>query len=576
MSRVSLLVGTLFLVAIAAAPAGADPRDEINSAIQKTSKLDNYTWVINDDANFDMRPEQFFLPERPSPIVVQLQPGDFGYLFWLGGAVQNDGLASMTVETGWRKTHQFVRAFMKHGRMVLDAGDGWKSDSQIQMPADDQFSQQDVAPIAVLVSRYFHYANAASFLLDKTVNLRNPPWGESGGNAATYVGDLADAVSKRFVPPPQYKIYGRDLYFPVRDDKATASYVIERGILVQFRVEVKADGGVFFRSLTASLSNIGSTSIALPDSAVAPLNRTDKPKPPPRLGVVVGLDEYYNHQMWNGRQFAYTWEDAGSLGFSKFGEIWKSEGASLASLHESPTRPDLDHFSIYIIASPSNEQNAGDHRPNYIEPPAIDAIASWVQDGGTLVLLGNSNGNCELHHLNALAGRFGIGFNADSSSTVPKPANTTVDWHDEKVATFPEKVDFWPMPMEHRGFPHHVLFKDVKMIYIKDYCTLKVQNPYETLLMVEHAWRFEEPIRPPPGFAWQVSASMIIRGTGKLDSVMAISHFGKGFVFAVGSPWLFNRSLSATLAGQPNDNPKAAENLVGWLYTISFPPRATN
>ena len=238
-------------------------------------------------------------------------------------------------------------------------------------------------------------------------------------------------------------------------------------------------------------------------------------------GKVVGLDQFFNHQVRDGVQFHYIWDDTKLSGYSKFAKVWEQYGAMLAKLTQAPTRNDLDRISIYIIVNPSTE-NAAHHQPNYIGPDAIDAIAGWVNDGGVLALFANDKNNCEFEHLNQLAGRFGIQFNGDLRNAVPTH-------RDMARGIFSD-------------LPDHPLFKDVKMIYMKEISTLTVQDPAKPLL----------------------TADKQDGGQGK-DVIMATAHYGKGLVFAVGDPWFYNEYIDVKTPDLPIENRKAAENLARWL-----------
>jgi len=50
---------------------------------------------------------------------------------------------------------------------------------------------------------------------------------------------------------------------------------------------------------------------------------------------------------------------------------------------------------------------------------------------------------------------------------------------------------------------------------------------------------------------------------------MASSQYGKGFVFAVGDPWLYNEYIDNRKLPEGFENKKAAENLFEWLLSKS-------
>ncbi|HTS15947.1 MAG TPA: DUF4350 domain-containing protein [Verrucomicrobiae bacterium] len=249
-------------------------------------------------------------------------------------------------------------------------------------------------------------------------------------------------------------------------------------------------------------------------------------------GKVVGLDHFFNHQEHDGKAFHYLWEDTANSGYSKFGEVWRQYGATLTSLEKAPTLSDLRKFSVYIIVNPNTPAKAAGGKPNYIQPADIDAVASWVKDGGVLALFANDKNNCEFEHLNQLSQRFGITFNDDLRNEVP-------DKNDRSPGTFSSAL-----------FPDHPLFKDVKMIYMKEICTLGVKTPAKPLLIAPRQ-----------------------HGEGT-DIIMATAQFGKGLVFAVGDPWLYNEYIDVTSPNLTIENRKAAMNLAQWLLASSSPPQA--
>lgn len=249
-------------------------------------------------------------------------------------------------------------------------------------------------------------------------------------------------------------------------------------------------------------------------------------------GKVVGLDYYYNHQERDGKPFHYIWEDTALSGYSRFGDVWKQYGATLGKLEKAPTVEDLRKFSVYIIVNPNTPAKAASGKPNYIQPADIDAIVSWVRDGGVLALFANDKNNCEFEHLNQLSQRFGITFNQDLRNEVPNA-------RDRSPGTFTSAQ-----------FPEHPLFKDVKMIYMKEICTLGVKDPAKPLLIADKQ-----------------------KGEGK-DIIMATSQFGKGLVFAVGDPWLYNEYIDVSSPNLTLENRKAAMNLAHWLLSTSSPPQA--
>jgi unsaturated rhamnogalacturonyl hydrolase len=278
------------------------------------------------------------------------------------------------------------------------------------------------------------------------------------------------------------------------------------------------------RRILALLSLLVSTSIAGAQATTAPA---------PGAGRVIGEDYFFNHQVRNGKQFHYIWDDATINGYSKFGAVWKQYGATLASLPTSPTRADLDHFSVYVIVNPSTVKNAADHQPNFMTSDAADVIAGWVHDGGVLAMFANDKNNCEIPHFNILSQRFGITFNNDLRNEVPSARDRKPGCFD--VSTYQDQP----------------LFNGVTQFYVKEICTLEVKDPAQALLVADNE-----------------------QHTGK-DIIIATAHYGKGFVFAIGDPWVYNEYIDVkSTPGTNIQNRKAAENLVQWLLSQSSLPAA--
>ena len=228
----------------------------------------------------------------------------------------------------------------------------------------------------------------------------------------------------------------------------------------------------------------------------------------------VGLDYFYNNEYKNNKRYHYIWEDHDNSGFSELGKIIKRYGADIDSIPTAPSLNILKKYNIYIIVDPDTPEETA--KPNYIETAAIKDITAWVKKGGILVLLANDSANCEFTHLNKLTEEFGIHFNEDSENRV-SGKNYDIGKFD--------------------GLPDHPLFKDVKKIFLKEISTIKLSK----------------------------NAIPVLKQKGKV--FMAASQYGKGFVFAVGDPWLYNEYIDNRKLPEDFDNFRAAENLFGWLLS---------
>jgi unsaturated rhamnogalacturonyl hydrolase len=235
--------------------------------------------------------------------------------------------------------------------------------------------------------------------------------------------------------------------------------------------------------------------------------------------VRVGLDNWFNNETHatTGLPFHYLWNDSADSGFSRWGEIFVQKGAQLLTL-KKPEKNILKAIDIYIIVDPDsiNETAA----PNYIMPDDAKTIEEWVKKGGVLLLLANDSKHCGLSHLNALTSRFGMIFN--------------------NVMLHPVTNNQYEMGA-YTGLPDHPLFKDLKKIYMKEVASINLEG----------------------------NATAVLKDNGQ--AVMAECRYGKGFVFAVGDPWIYNEYIDHERLPSDFENRKAAENLSVYLISKTKP-----
>ncbi|UAY53713.1 glycoside hydrolase family 88 protein [Ferruginibacter albus] len=228
------------------------------------------------------------------------------------------------------------------------------------------------------------------------------------------------------------------------------------------------------------------------------------------------LDSYYNNEKKTDEatgqtiSWHYKWDETPNSGFSFLGGIFNSYGATTSTLYEAPTAANLKNADIYIIVDPDIPKE----NPNtkYIEPGDTTAIINWVKGGGVLVILLNDTGNAEFDHTNALTKSFGIQFNKDSRNHVD--ANK---FEMGKITGQPP------------------LFRKAKNLYLKEISTLTVKAPAMALLKDNN------------------------------DIIMASAKIGKGTVFAVGDPWLYNEYVDGRKLPAEYQNFTAAQELAQWL-----------
>lgn len=229
------------------------------------------------------------------------------------------------------------------------------------------------------------------------------------------------------------------------------------------------------------------------------------------------LDYFFNHEVKKDKsgkevRFHYTWEDQTLNGFSMLGDLFLKEGLKIKSLNAAPTASNLKGNDIYIIVDPDNQKESPN--PNLIGPDHIKAITDWVKAGGVLVLFANDSANTNLIQLNDLSKKFGITFTNQSRNMVK---NGKLEMGEVNV------------PNDNAVFPSS------KKFYLKEISVLSLRPPAKALIMEQS------------------------------DVIMATARYGKGTIFAVGDPWLYNEYVDGTRIPAEYENYKGAAELVKWL-----------
>ncbi len=233
-------------------------------------------------------------------------------------------------------------------------------------------------------------------------------------------------------------------------------------------------------------------------------------------GETVMVDAWFNSQQRQNaaghkEYFHYKWSDHSDSGFSLLGDFFTSQGATLGTLYEAPTRDRLKDAQFYIIVSPDNP--AKNPHPHYMQPRDADQVAEWVKQGGVLVLMENDPANADIAHLDLLADRFGIHF-------------------DDVLKHHVIGDQFAPgyIPVSGGG----PIFQHSHMLYMKDTCAISLKYPAKALL------------------------------EDKTGIVMATAKYGKGTVVAIVDPWLYNEYTEHRNPA-PQDNYEAGKEFVSWL-----------
>lgn len=234
-------------------------------------------------------------------------------------------------------------------------------------------------------------------------------------------------------------------------------------------------------------------------------------------GKTVLLDNFFNNEWRKGpsgaqEPFHYIWEERDHNGYYFLGNLFEQYGAKLKTLKAAPTAANLSKASVYVIVDADTEKETV--QPNYMTVTYATTIAHWVKGGGVLVLLGNNSVNAEQVHINLLAEKFGVRFNGDDQLMV-KGNN----YEQGEV-------------MIDSGNP---IFKAGRSLYIKEISSLTVKAPAKTIVKT------------------------------KDFDVMATAQLGKGKVFVLGDPWIYNEYVDGRKLPAKYENFNAATDLVKWL-----------
>lgn len=240
------------------------------------------------------------------------------------------------------------------------------------------------------------------------------------------------------------------------------------------------------------------------------------PVTPIGKGRHVVIDNYFNNEWRQGpagrEHWHYTWDDRSNGGYHFLGNIFQQYGAHISSLTAAPTASNLKKASVYIIVDPDTEKETA--HPNYMNVVAAKSIASWVKSGGVLVMLANNQGNCDMQHFNILANLFGIRFNDDNQFMVKND-----NYSEGEI----------PIPAS------NLIFKTTKNIFLKEISSLQLSAPAIPALQQQDM------------------------------NIMALARYGKGTVFALGDPWIYNEYIDGRKLPLRYENYKAAHEWVQFL-----------
>ena len=238
-------------------------------------------------------------------------------------------------------------------------------------------------------------------------------------------------------------------------------------------------------------------------------------------GKTILLDSYFNNEhdkdaFGNARSSHYKWEEKSNGGFYSWSQMLQRSGFKTATTYEAPGASALKNAAAYVIVDPDIPKENPDTK--FMDEAAAKTIYDWVWNGGTLILLLNDSGNCDLKHMNILTQKLGFTFNSDSRNHVEG-----------------KKFEQGALNFE-TGNP---VFKTARKVYLKEISTITIQKNK------------------------QVQTVYADKG----DILMVISRVGTGKVFAVGDPWIYNEYVDGRKLPADFDNFKAMQDIADWIST---------
>ncbi|MBC7652061.1 MAG: glycoside hydrolase family 88 protein [Deinococcales bacterium] len=239
-------------------------------------------------------------------------------------------------------------------------------------------------------------------------------------------------------------------------------------------------------------------------------------------GKTITIDHYFNSEVKKDiigvqKPYHYVWEQLDLNGFSLLGNVFNGYGVTTETLYQAPTTTNLKKSDIYLIVDADGIND--NPKANFVTEKDAQVVYNWVKAGGVLIILHNDKPNADFEYFNTVTEKFGIHFNDDSRNKV------TALQYDMGALYFTS--------------PTQPIFKTAKKVYLKELSTLKLTAP----------------------------ATSVYTNNG--DIIMAVSKVGKGTVFAVGDPWMYNEYTDGRKLPADFDNFKAANDLARWAIQQS-------
>lgn len=241
-------------------------------------------------------------------------------------------------------------------------------------------------------------------------------------------------------------------------------------------------------------------------------------------GKTVLLDAWFNSQKrktaaGNEQLFHYKWTDEANSGYSTWAEMFRQYGVRTEMLEHAPRAADLKGIGVYVIVAPDNlKLNPNAH---FMDQESADTIVDWVKAGGVLVVMENDVERADQVHLDLLMDRFGIHFNPDLKN-------------DELNGSYANTIV--PVPAGTGG-----IFDQSFKALMKQVCTVTPSAPAQVILREE--------------------ADTDDKG----NVITAVTHLGRGLVFANVDPWVYNEYTDGRKDPMGEQNFAAGQELTRWI-----------
>jgi hypothetical protein len=237
-----IIMMTISLVAFSALVARADPKDDIQAALQKLADSPNYSWTTTIEGGFGRGPQE--------------------------GKTQKDGLTWLSIQM--RDNSYEILA--RDGKVAIKTPDGWKTASEIE--SSDDGDQPSPDRFAAMIGR--NLRTPATQALEWTGKLQNIQKTDDG-----YTADLPTDAAERLLTfrrrPTTNPDDSNAPQISVKNAKASATFTIKDGELT--KMALHTSGTVTFndndrdvdRTMTTEFKDVGSTKIDVPADAKAKL-----------------------------------------------------------------------------------------------------------------------------------------------------------------------------------------------------------------------------------------------------------------------------------------------------------------